>query len=101
MHNVVNALNDIEIVHLKMVNYMIYEIHLNFTLQCMMNLYPPQNNSTRGRHFLKDVFVGSVVQFCLTLSDSMDCSPPGSSIHGILQARILEWVAMPFSRGSS
>ena len=31
----------------------------------------------------------------------MDCSPPGSSIHGILQARILEWVAFPFSRGSS
>ena len=31
----------------------------------------------------------------------MDCSPPGSSVHGILQARILEWVAMPFSRGSS
>ena len=36
-----------------------------------------------------------------TLSDSMDCSPPGSSVHGILQARILEWVAIPFSRGSS
>ena len=31
----------------------------------------------------------------------MDCSPPGSSVHGILQARILAWVAMPFSRGSS
>ena len=31
----------------------------------------------------------------------MDCSPPGSSVHGILQARILEWVAFPFSRGSS
>ena len=31
----------------------------------------------------------------------MDCSPPGSSVHGILQARILEWVAMPFSKGSS
>ena len=35
---------------------------------------------------------------CLTLSDPMDCRPPGSSVHGILQARILEWVAMPFSR---
>src|SRR5574337_612499 len=31
----------------------------------------------------------------------MDCSPPGSSVHGILRARILEWVAIPFSRGSS
>ena len=34
-----------------------------------------------------------------TLCDAMDCSPPGSSVHGILQARILEWVAIPFSRG--
>ena len=33
--------------------------------------------------------------------DPMDCSPPGSSVHGIFQAGILEWVAMPFSRGSS
>ena len=36
-----------------------------------------------------------------TLCDPTDCSPPSSSIHGILQARILEWVAMPSSRGSS
>ena len=40
-------------------------------------------------------------QSCPTLCDSMDCSLPGSSIHGILQARILEWVAISFSRGSS
>ena len=39
-------------------------------------------------------------QLCLTLCDSPDCSPPGSSVLGILQARILEWVAMLFSRGS-
>ena len=37
------------------------------------------------------------VQLCLTLCDSMDCSPPGCSVHGIFQARILEWVAIPFS----
>ena len=41
-----------------------------------------------------------VAQLCLTLCDPVDCSPPGSSIHGILQARILEWVAISFSRGS-
>ena len=41
------------------------------------------------------------IQLCPTLCDSMDCSPPGSSVHGILQARILEWVAIPFSWGSS
>ena len=40
-------------------------------------------------------------QSCPTLSNTVDCSPPGSSVHGILQARKLEWVAMPFSRGSS
>ena len=41
-----------------------------------------------------------VTQSCLTLGDPMDCSLPGSSVHEILQARILEWVASPFSRGS-
>ena len=42
-----------------------------------------------------------VSQWCLTLYNPIDCSPPGSSVHGILQARILEWVAIPFSKGSS
>ena len=42
-----------------------------------------------------------VTQSCLTLYDPRDCSLPSSSIHGILQARILEWVAIPFFRGSS
>ena len=42
-----------------------------------------------------------VAQSCSALCDPVDCSPPGSSIHGILQARVLEWVAMSFSRGSS
>ena len=38
-----------------------------------------------------------VAQSCLTPSDPMDCSPPGSSVHGIFQARVLEWVAIAFS----
>ena len=42
-----------------------------------------------------------VAQSYPTLCDPVDCSPPGSSIHGILQARILEWVAISFSMGSS
>ena len=42
-----------------------------------------------------------VSQSCLTLCNPMDCSQQDSSVHGILQARILEWVAIPFSRGSS
>ena len=42
-----------------------------------------------------------VAQLCPALCDPMDCSPPGSVVHGILQGRVLEWVAIPFSRGSS
>ena len=42
-----------------------------------------------------------IAQLCLTLCNPMDYSPPGSSVHGIIQARILEWVAISFSRGSS
>ena len=38
-----------------------------------------------------------VAQSCLALSDPMDCSLPGSSVHGIFQARVLEWVAIAFS----
>ena len=41
------------------------------------------------------------LQLCQTLCDPMDCSPPSSSVHGILQARILEWVVISFFRGSS
>ena len=44
---------------------------------------------------------GLVSKWCPTLCNPMDCSPPGSSVHGISQARILEWVAIPFSSGSS
>ena len=47
------------------------------------------------------VVVVVVTKSCLTLGNPMDCSPPGSSIHGIFQARILEWIAISFSRGFS
>ena len=42
-----------------------------------------------------------VAQLCLTLCNPMDCSPRGSSVHGIFQARVLKWAAIAFSRGSS
>ena len=42
-----------------------------------------------------------VAQWCPTLCDPMDCSPPGSSLHGIFQERILKWVAVPYSRWAS
>ena len=50
--------------------------------------------------FLGACVHGKSLQSRLTLCDPMDCCPPGSSVHGILQARILEWVALPSSRGS-
>jgi len=54
-----------------------------------------------GCHFLlqcmKVKSESEVTQSYLTLSDPMDCSPPGSSVHGIFQARVLEWVAIAFS----
>ena len=42
-----------------------------------------------------------VAQLCLTFSDPMDCSPPGSSAHGIFQARVLEWGSIAFSESNS
>ena len=42
-----------------------------------------------------------LAQSCLTLCDPVDCSLPGFSVHGIFQARVLEWVSISFSRGSS
>ena len=51
--------------------------------------------------FLKKVVYVLVTQSCPTLCDPTDCSPPGFSVHGIFQARVLKWVAISFSRGSS
>ena len=61
----------------------------------------PGKNTGVGCHFLlqcmKVKSENEVAQSCPTPSDPMDCSPPGSSIHGIFQARVLEWVAIAFS----
>ena len=61
----------------------------------------PGKNTGVGCHFLlqcmKVKSESEVAKSCPTLRDPMDCSPPGSSIHGIFQARILEWVAIVFS----
>ena len=62
----------------------------------------PGKNTGVGCHFLlqcmKVKSESEVSQLCLTLSDPMDCSLPGSSIHGISQARVLEWGATAFNR---
>ena len=61
----------------------------------------PGKNSGVGCHFLlpcmKVKSESEIAQSCPTLRDPMDCSPPGSSVHGIFQARILEWGAISFS----
>ena len=63
----------------------------------MTQLVPGKENLQLGIQSLPAKFL----QFCLTLPNPMDSSPPGSSVHGFLQARILEWVAMSSSRGPS
>ena len=60
---------------------------------------PPYIFSNIYNRSLKDMH--DVIQLCVILCDPVDCSPSGSSVHGILQARILVWVAMPSCRGSS
>ena len=64
----------------------------------------PSKNTGVGYHFLlqcmKVKSESEVSQSCLTLSDPMNCSPPGSSVHGIFQARVLEWGANVFPRVS-
>ena len=65
----------------------------------------PGKNTGVGCHFLLQCMTvkseSEVAQSCPTLSDPMDCSLPGSSVHGICQARVLEWGAIAFSESSS
>ena len=62
----------------------------------------PVVSSLKGNYEkIKEYMKLLVAQPCLTLWDPMDCSPPGCSVHGIFQARPLEWIGIPFSRGPS
>ena len=60
-----------------------------------------QSMSLHHKAFERVCVHAKLLQLCLTLCDPMDCSPPASSVHGILQVRILEGIAIPFSWGSS
>ena len=66
-----------------------------------MNSMKRQNDRILKEELPRSVKVKVKVKSCPTLCDPMDCSVPGSSVHGICQARILEWVAISFSRGCS
>ena len=77
--------------------------HINLLRKRICLLFPYNfivNNKSVYVRF-SSVQFSSVAQSCPTLCDPLDCSLPGPSLHGILQARILEWIAIPFSRGSS
>ena len=89
---------------------------LNYHLKIISHTIPPKDQTDEKKFKLTwakfpemptnvSCFTVSVTvlfaQSCLILWVPVDCSPPGFSVHGILQARILEWVAIPFSRGSS
>ena len=81
-----------------------------FSFSYQVSLIPSSiTSSHRSKQFKRQVISQNcsnircvcvlVIQSCLTLCDPIDCNPPGSPVHGILQARILEWVAISFSKG--
>ena len=91
--------------HLKTPMYFSFKnfafLEVSFTMVCSPRfLYSiiSGNNTITFNTWRSEV---KFAQSCPTLWDSKYCSPPGSSVHGVLQARIMEWVAIPFSRGSS
>ena len=77
------------------------KIHGAFVTPSLLNAGPEGVARTIYPSIFSCSLKALVAQSCPTLCGPMDCSPPGSSAHGILQARILEWVATPPSRGSS
>ena len=74
-------------------------LYLSLTSQCPLIQLSSQDSNFSVHQWFHCCC--SVAQSCPTLCEPLDCSPPGSSVHGISQARILEWVAIAFSRGSS
>ena len=76
-------------------------IHRRQPTRLPRSWHSPGKNTGVGCHFLlqcmKVKSESEVAQLCPTLSDPMDCSLPGSSVHGIFQARVLEWGAIAFS----
>ena len=73
--------------------------HCHFNTLSVFSLWPFKSFLKWCSSFRVCVLAKSL-QLCQTLYDPVDCSPPGSCVHGILQARILEWVTIPSSRGS-
>ena len=77
-------------------------VRLCVTPETAAHQAPPSLGFSRQEHwsglpFPSPMRESEVTQLCQTLRDPMDCSPPGSSVHGIFQTRVLEWVAVAFS----
>ena len=66
-----------------------------------LSTVPPASNPNSNPKPNSNTNLKESAQLCPTLCDPVDCSPPGSLVHGIFQVRVLEWVAISFSRGSS
>ena len=80
--------------------YLIHHYHYHYiTPAYFLSTSDSWEISSRSLHIYIYIYM-LVAHSCPTLCDPMDCSPPGSSVHWILQASILEWVAIAFSRGS-
>ena len=96
LHNIINLL--LLISHLSRVQLFCDNTEKRQNLTCLKSVKPFSVWSREEPVFLSSVCVCSVI---CNLRSPMDCSPPGSSAHGIFQARILEWVAISSSMGSS
>ena len=82
---------------------LLHLLHWQVDSLTLHNLGSPDESQKKERcvHVCVCVCVCVSTQLCLTLCDLMNCDLPGSSVHGISQARILKWVAISYSRGSS
>ena len=84
----------------------IFQLSLQCSLDCFKHTHTHTHTHTHNGEasncfYKASVSESEVAQSCPTLCDPMDCSLPGSSVHGILQARVLEWGTIAFARGSS
>ena len=96
MFKLLHVIEKYYVFHLKIFQHTSHTAFGNMLMQNNLQAIPMWG----GLNWVETVKV-SVAQLCPTLYDRMDCSPPGSSVLGSLQARILEWLVIPFSRGSS
>ena len=88
------------VIHLEYCSVQVFILN-SLTLSSPILHPPARNHNIQGLSYGNRAFVDAkLLHLCLTLCDPMDCSPPGPSVHGDSPARILEWVAMPSSRGS-